>query len=193
MMNPPTRPRDVTSNPKTFSRRSKVSSFTSSLTTSSTSPTLSQPDMGALDKAQEAATGDGSRARATQDDPPYGVFGQLSFAPATQTTVVVTTTTTTTKFPPFVMRSSAHLHNLDPKLYPLAASPTPQAVKRFCFDMDGVPTFFREADATGQTLQEVSRTAFFCGWSGRGTGSPFDVELNLTAVCFRRSKSIIIL
>jgi len=91
-----------------------------------------------------------------QDASQHDTLGQLSFAPATQTTVVVTTTTTTTNFPPFVMRTPSQLHDLDPKLYPLAATPTPQSLKRFCFDIDGKPTFFREAEATGETLQEVS-------------------------------------
>lgn len=83
------------------------------------------------------------------------MLGQFSFAPATQTTVVTTTTTTTTSFPPLVMKAPHHLHELDSKLYPLAASPTPRSIKRLCFDVGGRPTYFREADDALETLHEV--------------------------------------
>ena len=87
---------------------------------------------------------------------PQDMLGQLSFAPATQTTVVTTTTTTTTKFPPLVLKAPNHLYEMDSKLYPLAASPTPQALKRFCFDVGGRPALFCEADDTEDTLYRVS-------------------------------------
>lgn len=92
----------------------------------------------------------------TADD----VLGQFSFAPATQTTIVTTTTTTTTSFPPLVMKAPHHLHELDSKMYPLASSPTPKSIKRFCFDVGGRPTFFSEADDTRDTLEEVSQVEF---------------------------------
>ena len=92
------------------------------------------------------------------------VLGQLSFAPATQTTVVTTTTTTTTKFPPIIMKAPPHLHDLDPKMYPLASSPTPQSIKRFCFDVGGRPALFSEADNTMNALEEVCP---YCRW-GKG-------------------------
>ncbi|KAI9811221.1 MAG: hypothetical protein M1827_005553 [Pycnora praestabilis] len=90
-----------------------------------------------------------------QDVAPQSTIGQFSFAPATQTTVVTTTTTTTTSFPPLVMKAPRHLNELDPKLYPLASSPTPQAIKRFCFDFAGRPTYFREAEDTSEKLREL--------------------------------------
>lgn len=83
------------------------------------------------------------------------MIGQFSFAPATQTTVITTTTTTTTNFPPLMMKAPHHLHELDSKMYPLAASPTPKSIKRFCFDVGGRPTFFTEADDTRDTWEEV--------------------------------------
>ena len=83
------------------------------------------------------------------------ILGQFSFAPATQTTIVTTTTTTTTSFPPLMMKAPLHLHELDPKMYPLASSPTPKSIKRFCFDVGGRPTFFGEADDAGDTMKEV--------------------------------------
>lgn len=98
----------------------------------------------------------------TMPDNPQGldpsaddILGQFSFAPATQTTIVTTTTTTTTSFPPLMIKAPHHLHELDPKMYPLASSPTPKSIKRFCFDIGGRPTFFSEADDTRDTLEEV--------------------------------------
>ena len=87
---------------------------------------------------------------------PSDMLGQFSFAPATQTTVVTTTTTTTTSFPPLFLKAPTHLHEMDAKLYPLAASPTPQSLKRFCFDVGGRPAMFCEAEDTEDTLQIVS-------------------------------------
>lgn len=88
------------------------------------------------------------------------MLGQFSFAPATQTTIVTTTTTTTTSFPPLVMKAPHHLNELDPKMYPLASSPTPKSIKRLCFDVGGRPTFFSEADDTRDTLEEVCQIEF---------------------------------
>ena len=88
------------------------------------------------------------------------MLGQFSFAPATQTTIVTTTTTTTTSFPPLMMKAPHHLHQLDPKMYPLASSPTPKSIKRFCFDVGGRPTFFSEADDTRDTLEVVCQTDY---------------------------------
>ncbi|KAF6221379.1 hypothetical protein HO133_002234 [Letharia lupina] len=82
-------------------------------------------------------------------------LGQFSYAPATQTTVVTTTTTTTTNFPPIMMKAPQHLYDLDPKLYPLASSPTPTSIKKLCFDVDGTPTLFQEADDTLETLEKL--------------------------------------
>ena len=83
------------------------------------------------------------------------MLGQFSFAPATQTTVVTTTTTTTTSFPPLMMNAPTHLYRLDPKLYPLAASPTPQALKKLTFEAGGRQTLFQEAENAGHALQTV--------------------------------------
>lgn len=87
----------------------------------------------------------------TSDD----VLGQFSFGPATQTTVVTTTTTTTTSFPPLKIKAPSHLHELDPKVYPLASTPTPQSLKRFCFDVNGRPTVFKEAGNAVAAFEEV--------------------------------------
>ncbi|KAI9678841.1 MAG: SCF ubiquitin ligase complex subunit cdc4 [Caeruleum heppii] len=81
---------------------------------------------------------------------PHATLGQFSYAPATKTTVITTTTTTTTAFPPFLLKSPRHLEALDPKQYPLAASPTPKTLKNLSFDLAGTPTHFREADTFSQ-------------------------------------------
>jgi len=86
----------------------------------------------------------------------YSTVGQFSYAPTTQTTVVTTTTTTTTHFPVLRMGPPRNLNELDPKQYPLATLPTPQSLKRFCFDIEGRPTYFREADDPEQAVKDVS-------------------------------------
>ncbi|KAG8531013.1 uncharacterized protein KY384_004370 [Bacidia gigantensis] len=88
---------------------------------------------------------------------PNDTIGQFSYGPATQTTVVTTTTTTTTKFPPLVLRAPRHLKELDPKLYPLAASPTPRSIRKLVFEVDGQPTTFQEADDTLQTVEQLRK------------------------------------
>lgn len=121
-------------------------------TPTATTPSL---ELGKTRREKANITGGGSQPTQAQSLIADRMLGQFSFAPATQTTVVTTTTTTTTSFPPLMMKAPHHLHELDSKLYPLASSPTPQSMKRFCFDVGGRPTFFREADNTLDTLQEV--------------------------------------
>lgn len=86
---------------------------------------------------------------------PQSSLGHFSFGPTTQTTVVTTTTTTTTKFPPFVVPSPQHVHDFDSKLYPLAASPTPTALKNITFPLAGKSVVFREADDTLAELEQI--------------------------------------
>jgi hypothetical protein len=81
---------------------------------------------------------------------------QLSYAPATQTTVVTTTTTTTTAFPPFLMKAPRNLAERDSKNYPLASKPTPDALKRFTFDLGGQIACFEEAADVDSAMNEVS-------------------------------------
>ena len=84
------------------------------------------------------------------------VLGQLCFAPATQTTVVTTTTTTTTNFPPLVMKATKHLHKLDPKIYPLAASPTPSSIRKLRFKVGDRAAIFQEVDDARRALDELN-------------------------------------
>ncbi|KAK5958241.1 SCF ubiquitin ligase complex subunit cdc4 [Knufia fluminis] len=87
---------------------------------------------------------------------PESTLGQFSFGPATQTTVVTTTTTTTTKFPPFVMPNPEHANDLDPRIYPLAASPTPAALQNIGFSLGGKAVVFREATDTMAELDQIA-------------------------------------
>ncbi|KAI9770438.1 MAG: SCF ubiquitin ligase complex subunit cdc4 [Geoglossum simile] len=101
-----------------------------------------------------------SRTRTKQDIEtpiPFATLGQFSYAPATQTTVVTTTTTTTTSFPPLLLKPPRNLNELDPKQYPLASTPTPSSIRRFCFNLEGTPTHFREADDASKSLQEFQK------------------------------------
>ena len=86
---------------------------------------------------------------------PQSVMGQFSYAPATQTTVVTTTTTTTTSFPPLRMKAPSLLHQIDSKMYPLAACPTPQSIKKLSFHAAGRHTMFCEADDSQEALHRV--------------------------------------
>lgn len=81
-------------------------------------------------------------------------LGQFSFAPATRTTVVTTTTTTTTNFPPLVLNARS-TRELDPKLYPLASTPTPSSLRNFKFELGGKSVVFNEPEDTGGALKEV--------------------------------------
>lgn len=111
---------------------------------------------------------------------PEDVLGQLSYAPATQTTVVTTTTTTTTKFPPLVVKAPQHLHDLDPKQYPLASTPTPQCIRKLCFDVDGRATMFQEADDTLETLEKVSSPISWIIFSTEDNRWVFVCSLNMS-------------
>jgi hypothetical protein len=91
-----------------------------------------------------------------QDVPPNSTLGQFSFGPATQTTIVTTTTTTTTSFPPIVMPPPRSMSGLDPKLYPLASTPTPSSIKKLSFMFGGNQTFFQEAEDTSRALDQVN-------------------------------------
>lgn len=77
----------------------------------------------------------------------------ISLPPVTTTTVVTTTTTTSTEYPPLYFRRPMIPDHLDPKIFPLADTPTPPALKKFCFDLNGQPTFFRENQENEQMGQ----------------------------------------
>ncbi|KAI9846235.1 MAG: SCF ubiquitin ligase complex subunit cdc4 [Sclerophora amabilis] len=134
------------------SARSKQSGLSNLTSASSLSPSASFAHPLTTAAKQEHRN---STPRDLGDLPPHTTLGQLSYAPATQTTVVTTTTTTTTSFPPLVLKPPRHLHELDPKQYPLALSPTPQSLKKLCFDVGGTPTYFQEAEDTSDCYNKL--------------------------------------
>ncbi|CZT14870.1 related to cell division control protein 4 [Ramularia collo-cygni] len=85
--------------------------------------------------------------------PQHSTMASLSFGPATQQTVTTVTTTTTVSLPPLIMRPPKDLFDRDPKQYPLAFSPTPHTIKRFCFDVNGRPTVFHESENPEETTR----------------------------------------
>lgn len=85
--------------------------------------------------------------------PQHSTMASLSFGPATQQTVTTVTTTTTVSLPPLIMRPPKDLYDRDPKQYPLAFSPTPHTIKRFCFDVNGRPTVFHESEDPEETTR----------------------------------------
>lgn len=89
--------------------------------------------------------------------PQHSTVAQMAFGPATQQTVVTTTTTTTVSLPPLIMRPPKDLYERDPKQYPLAFSPTPHTIKRFCFDVNGRPAVFHEAEDAEETVKHFQK------------------------------------
>ncbi|KAG5297138.1 cell division control protein [Histoplasma ohiense] len=86
--------------------------------------------------------------------PPNSSVGQFSFAPTTQTTVITTTTTTTTNFPPLVMKSPGSSKLLDPKIYPLAATPTPDSIRDIHFELGDTSIVFNESEDSADTFEK---------------------------------------
>ncbi|THC98853.1 hypothetical protein EYZ11_001700 [Aspergillus tanneri] len=48
------------------------------------------------------------------------------------------------------------MQDLDPKVYPLASSPTPSSLRNFQFDLGGKPVVFNESEDTTGTLNEMT-------------------------------------
>ena len=82
-------------------------------------------------------------------------IGQFTYGPTTQTTVTTVTTEITTELPPFRI-APPRLQDLDLKDFPLADSPTPHAIRKLEFDVNGKRTTFQEAEDTMGTLQKVT-------------------------------------
>ncbi len=114
---------------------------------------LSQPTQPRVSKMRRPAGN--TRSHSPSSITPHDTLAQFSFAPATQTTVVTTTTTTTTRFPPLLMRPPKRSHQLDPRQYPLAASPTPPTLRNISFTLGGKATIFREAEDARVSLEQV--------------------------------------
>ncbi|KIW00662.1 uncharacterized protein PV09_07849 [Verruconis gallopava] len=124
---------------------------------SSLSATLVPPSPETDHPSTMTSTGALIESRRSSTVPQYAALGQLKYAPATQTTVVTTTTTTTTSFPPLLLKAPRHLHDRDPKQYPLAASPTPESIKNFTFDIGGRPVCFSETNDLEEPLYQFEQ------------------------------------
>lgn len=98
------------------------------------------------------------RKRRTPTIAPNDFFGQMSLAPATQTTVVTTTTTTTTEFPPLVIKAPRNVHDLDPVDYPLARLRTPASLRNVQFTIGDQTALLKEADDTIKSVDKVRRS-----------------------------------
>lgn len=106
------------------------------------------------DMLSQSTAADTSSSTTTNMLPPqHSTMASLSFGPATQQTVTTVTTTTTVSLPPLIMRPPKDLFDRDPKQYPLAFSPTPHTIKRFCFDVNGRPTVFHESEDPAETTR----------------------------------------
>ncbi|KAJ5777707.1 hypothetical protein N7520_000953 [Penicillium odoratum] len=86
---------------------------------------------------------------------PSNALGQFSFAPTTRTTVVTTTTTTTTSFPPLAIKPPKAVRDLDVRQYPLAATPTPAALKNLKFKIGDKSIVFNEPEDSVAVATEV--------------------------------------
>ncbi|KAJ5868784.1 hypothetical protein N7534_003337 [Penicillium rubens] len=86
--------------------------------------------------------------------PSNAAIGQFSFAPTTRTTVVTTTTTTTTSFPPLTINPPRAVKDLDARQYPLAASPTPSALRNLKFKIGDKSIIFNEPEDTTNAATE---------------------------------------
>jgi hypothetical protein len=75
------------------------------------------------------------------------------------------------------------MQDLDPKLYPLAATPTPASLKNICFQFAGKPTLFTEAEDAHVTLKEVSLQTLF--------GTPIEVSNLKMSSCKKNTKGCV--
>ncbi|RHZ82271.1 hypothetical protein Glove_110g79 [Diversispora epigaea] len=105
----------------------------------------------------------------------------ISLAPTTTTTVVTTTTTTTTSFPPLLLKPPPLPKQLDPKEYPLADTPTPPALKRFCFDLNGQPAYIREDEDSEQQMVKLREALCNMRASGPTPSTSKTVKTSVTS------------
>lgn len=102
--------------------------------------------------AHSCEAGSGVQGQAVD---PYATLGQLSIAPATQTTVVTTTTRTITSYPPLLLNAPRNLSERDSREYPLARAPAPQSIKRFRFPLGDAQACFEETNDVATSVQKV--------------------------------------
>ncbi|KAL8907425.1 MAG: hypothetical protein Q9171_005867 [Xanthocarpia ochracea] len=145
-------PRYISSRNPSFSAQPRDSLELSSASTSSQPRQRSGPaTAGTSTSGQKVSQ---KRKRRTTIIAPNDFLGQMSLAPATQTTVVTTTTTTTTEFPPLVIKAPRNLQDLDPVDYPLARLRTPASLRNVQFTIGDQTAVLKEADDTIRSVNE---------------------------------------
>ncbi|PGH33741.1 F-box and WD-40 domain-containing protein CDC4 [[Emmonsia] crescens] len=134
-----------------------LSSKTQSRNASASPAVIESPEPPATYNFEHAGNCDGKMDRLDRVDrlPSNSSVGQFSFAPATQTTVITTTTTTTTNFPPLVMKGPGSSKLLDPKVYPLAATPTPDSIRDIHFDLGDSSIIFNESEDSSDAFDKL--------------------------------------
>jgi F-box and WD-40 domain protein CDC4 len=83
------------------------------------------------------------------------IYAQMATVPIVTETIVTTKTITTTSYPPFVLQAPQNLSDRDPSLYPLAATPTPEILKKARIQVGGKTAIFKEADDSEEALKQV--------------------------------------
>jgi F-box and WD-40 domain protein CDC4 len=86
------------------------------------------------------------QASSTTMPPQHSTVARMSYGPAIEQTITTVTTTKTVSLEPLVMNPPKDLNERDPKQYPLAFTPTPGYLKRFCVDVHGRPIHFHEEE-----------------------------------------------
>ncbi|KAL8671737.1 MAG: hypothetical protein Q9168_003759 [Polycauliona sp. 1 TL-2023] len=145
-------PQYLSSRPSRFSTQLSDSSDPSPATVSTKPRQLLEP--ASASTSNPAQNVPHKRKRRTASIAPADFLGQMSLAPATQTTVVTTTTTTTTEFPPLVIKAPRNLHHLDPADYPLARLRTPASLRHVQFNIGDQTAILKEADDTIKSVNE---------------------------------------
>ncbi|CAI2165504.1 5645_t:CDS:2 [Funneliformis geosporum] len=79
--------------------------------------------------------------------------------------------------------------HLDPKEYPLADTPTPPALKRFCFDLNGQPAYIREDEDSEQQIVKLQEALYNMRASGPTTSTSKTVKTSLNHPTFNDNYS----
>ncbi|CAG8482895.1 23180_t:CDS:2 [Rhizophagus irregularis] len=71
--------------------------------------------------------------------------------------------------------------NSNPKEYPLADTPTPPALKRFCFDLNGQPAYIREDEDSEQQIIKLQEALYNMRASGPTTSTSRTVKTSTSS------------
>jgi hypothetical protein len=112
---------------------------------------LSQPGEGSTLVEMDEYTQNLPQSR----DQSQPIYAQMATVPVVTETIVTTRTITTTSYPPFVLQAPRNLADRNLSLYPLAATPTPDILKKARIEVGGRQAIFREADDSEEALEQV--------------------------------------